>query len=499
MTSRKVRLRKLAGGLKMRSRDRLIRLRDTKLRHMGVARYRYLIAIPVLLALIVLVGILRAPQTTRTVFRPIEDSFSVPRAGWAVHADTRGQDERLDVSLVYAELTWAELESVQGEFDFESFEKKNDLDKWWAEGKQMIFRFIMDRPGKAGHMDIPEWLYEEMGGEGLAGSFYETSAGAGFAPDYSNVFLREAHRQVILRIAERYDNHPGVAYVEIGSLGRGGEWTVELGEEGVNALPTSTISREYAWHYTSAFADMPMLMRRPYKETQLMEVGLYNPHLGDFEATWEYINWFSDGGYDEQIQTDLLAMPEFYNLSPSGAHIPAEIDLESLLDEQAAELERLISESHLNYVVIDQPTGSLSDQAVGRLKTMERQIGYRIWLRSAEWDSQLRAGMRSKAVLEFRNDGAALLHEQWPVALALFAGDKPVHVQVTDLNASMIVTGSSRMTCWIDIPYETGPGEYTLRLAILNPSDMQPAVRLRQEECNEYTLWTELGEFRVIR
>lgn len=499
MASKKVRLRKMAGGLKMRSRDRLIHLRDTRLRPMGVARYRYLIAIPILLALIALVGIIRAPKTTKINFYPNESEFSADMVGWAVRADTWGQDDRLEeVSLVYAELTWAELETSRGEFDFEAFERKNFLNEWWSEGKRLILRFVMDRPGEIGHMDVPEWLYEELGGEELGGSFYETSDGAGFAPDYSNFFLRDAHRQVILKIAERYDDHPGVAYIEIGSLGRNGEWTVDMEEDGADALPTSTISREYAWHYTSAFSNTLMLMRRPYKETQLMEVGLYNPQLGDFEATWEYLDWISEGGFDEQIQTDLLAAPDFYNMSPSGAHVPSYIDLEEVLTCRTAEFARQISESHLSYVVLDQPTDLLSDQAIEQLRALSRQIGYRIWLRSAEWDSSLRTGMRSKVLLEFRNDGAAPLHAAWPIALALFQGDDLVYMQTTDLDSSMITTGVSKMMSWIDIPDAMDPGQYALKLAILDPADMQPGVRFTQDNCDSENMWLELGEFWVI-
>lgn len=498
MPSRRVRLRKTVSGLRMRSRDHLIRLRDSRLRPIGVDKYRLLLSIPVMLALIILIGCLRMPVVTKKVYRPSEKASGAPLTGWAVRADMQGADERLDAALVYAEATWAELEPENGKYAFEAFEAANHLNEWWAEGKTLIFRLIADRPGEAGHKDVPDWLVEMMGGEELAGIWYDSSAGSGYSPDYTSLIMREEHRQLIAALADRYDDHPGVAYIEIGSLGWRGEWTVDMDEEGVEALPTSTISREYAWHYTSSFHNTPMLMRRPYIETELLEVGLYNTELGDFGATWDYLDMVEMGGYDRQIETDLVAMPDFYKVSPAGAHISEKVDLEALLLDSASELARQMSESHLNYVVLNQAAAHLSDEAISVLNSLNDLLGSRIWIRTAEWDSRMRRDARSKVVLRFRNDGAAPIHAAWPVALALFDGDEMICMQRTEADVSMIQPGESGFTVWIDVPYSADVGLYTLKMAIIDPSDGEPGVQLMMDECDDDTLWTELGELRVI-
>lgn len=497
MPTRKLRLKRLAGGLRMRSRDNLNRLRERRLRPMGVESYPALLAVPVLLGLIILIGWLRVPRTERKTYRPADTDFRSPLAGWAVRADQWGTDDRLQTSLVYAEATWAELEPESGVYDFEGFEERNHLNEWWAADRKLILRIICDRPGEAGHKDIPEWLVEKMGGELLAGRFYEGEQGSGFAPDYSSLFMREEHRKLIAALAERYDGHPGVAYIELGSLGENGEWTVDFTEYGLK-LPTSAVVREYAWHYTSAFEKTLMLMRRPYKEAQLLSVGLYNPELGDGEQTWAYLDSIETGGYDRQIETDLVAMPDFYEESPSGAHISVHLDAEGLLTDQCSELARHIAESHLSYAVLEQDISTLSDEAVQRLEEMEALIGYKLWLRSAEWDCRLHAGVRSKVNLLFRNDGTAPLHAHWPVALALFDEEEMICCQTTELDTSMIRPGDNTLTAWIDLPHDVKVGVYTLRLAVLDPATGVPSLRLNNANCDEATLWTELGEIRVI-
>ncbi len=498
MPSRRVRLRKLAGGLRMRSRDNLIRLRENRLVPIGISNYRMLLLLPIMFGLIVLAALLRQSDVGKASFRPQEREGSAPLSGWAIHADTWGNTVLSDVDLVYAEMTWAELESEKGVYDFEAFEEKNHLNEWWSEGKRLILRFVTDRPGEEGHKDIPEWLVEEMGGEALAGTFYESESGSGFSPDYSMLSMRDAHRRVIEAIAERYDAHAGVAYIEIGSLGQNGVWTAAQSETGADLLPTGMISREYTWHYTDAFVHTPMLMCRPYKEAERMNVGLFNPRLGDYEATWAYIESTEQGGYDAQIETDLVAIPDFYLTSPSGAHIPADLDLEKLLSEERATLKRQMTESRLDYVVIDASTAELSAEAVETLYEMNDLMGSRLWIRSARWNKHVHGTMRCTVYMTWRNDGLTPMHADWPVALALFDGEELVWAQQTELNASMMLPGDTELRAWIDIPHGVPKGTYTLKTAILDPADGQPAVPLLMAECDEVTRWTELGEIKVI-
>jgi len=498
MPSRKVRLRKIAGGLRMRSRDNLIRLRENRLVPIGISDYRMLLMLPIMFALIVLAALFRQTDVGKASFRPQEKEGTAPLSGWAVHADAWGDTVLTDVNLVYAEVTWAELEREKGVYDFEAFEEKNHLNEWWNEGKKLILRFVTDRPGEAGHKDIPEWLVEEMGGETLAGTFYESESGSGFSPDYAMLPMREAHRRVIEAIAKRYDAHEGVAYIEIGSLGHNGEWTAEHRETGANLLPTSTISREYTWHYTDAFVHTPMLMCRPYKEAELMNVGLFNLRLGDYEATWDYLESIGQGGYDEQIETDLVAIPEFYLTSPSGAHIPADLDLERLLSEERGALKRQMVESRLNYVVIDASTAELSAEAVETLGEMNELMGSRLWIRSARWNKHVHGTMRCTVYMTWINDGLIPMHVNWPVALALFDGETLIYVQPTEIDSSMMTPGETELRAWIDIPYGVPKGTYMIKAAILNPADGRPAVPLQMAECDGQTLWTELGTVNVI-
>ena len=101
--------------------------------------------------------------------------------GWAPWATIKKSVQ--PHTLIYADLTWREFEPQEGAFDFSAFEARNQLQRWSAEGKRVVFRFVLDKPGLEKHIDIPDWLFEKIGGDG---DFYDTDYGMGFSPNYAN-------------------------------------------------------------------------------------------------------------------------------------------------------------------------------------------------------------------------------------------------------------------------------------------------------------------------
>lgn len=121
-----------------------------------------------------------------------------------------------DISLLYMDITWAELEPKEGEYDWESIEKENQLTRWKTEGKHIVLRFVCDIPGKEKHMDIPEWLYEKSG---HAGTWYDMELGKGFAPDYNNEQIIQHYIKAIEALGGHLGQDDLISYIELGSLG----------------------------------------------------------------------------------------------------------------------------------------------------------------------------------------------------------------------------------------------------------------------------------------
>jgi hypothetical protein len=446
---------------------------------------------PLLMLAILLVAWIKMPSLHEARYRPIEEPFLNPMIGWAIPASDKSGI--FESSLVFAELTWRALEPQQGQFDFDGFEDKFNLNEWWSAGKRFIIRFITDKPGEPGHLDIPDWLYEMTGGDG---TFYETESGGGFSPNYANTLIRDQHRSAISAIGARYGGRTDIAYVEIGSLGHDGMWRLDRGAD-MFALPPPNVARLYTWHYIRTLGSTLSLMRAPYRDARTMGLGLFNDALGDSDAIWEFFDTVAHGGYDPHIAADLYPMEDFWKRAPSGSHIAKTVNTEVMLTGDLSSIERQLREGHISYVALDSHLSGLTPAALEGMARLSESMGYRLWIRSARWDAWIKRGYRATVKLEFRNDGSAPLYGEWKPALALMKGDRVEHMEYLHMDTLDLQPGRTAFDLWIDIPAGMERASYTLAFAILNAETEAPSIRFAMEECGG-DLWTRLGSIEVI-
>ena len=126
-------------------------------------------------------------------YKESQAAFGNPLMGYAPSAWYNEVSE--DISLLYMDITWAELEPEEGVYNWASIDEENQISRWRKEGKHLVFRFVCDIPSDEEHMDIPEWLYEKSG---EAGRWYDGEDGKGFAKILGYIWRN--------RIADRYKN-----------------------------------------------------------------------------------------------------------------------------------------------------------------------------------------------------------------------------------------------------------------------------------------------------
>ena len=130
-------------------------------------------------------------------FQKSQEIFGNPLMGYAPSAWYENVSE--DISLLYMDITWAELEPEEGVYAWDSIEEENQINRWKKEGKHLILRFVCDIPGDEKHMDIPRWLYEKTGEDG---TWYDGEYGKGYSPDYNNKVFIEEHEKAIKALGE---------------------------------------------------------------------------------------------------------------------------------------------------------------------------------------------------------------------------------------------------------------------------------------------------------
>lgn len=344
------------------------------------------------------------PEEITKKFEKTEEIFGNPLMGYAPCAWNSEVED--DISLLYMDITWAELEPEEGQYAWESIEKENQLKRWREEGKHIILRFVCDVPGKEQHMDIPEWLYEKTD---HAGTWYNIELGSGFAPDYNNEQFIQYHIKAIQALGEHFGQDSLISYVELGSLGHWGEWHVSY-IDGIQRLPEESKRNQYVSAWTNAFPEAMLLMRRPFSHASKYGMGIYNDMAGEPHETEAWFREIQNGG--EFNQTDekdvIVPMIDFWKTAPSGGEFTSSLSMEEMLDKNLTQTVELIRESHTTFLG---PNIADKEYLQG-YKTILKNMGYRLWISEAAFSKDIKG---AELQLSWENDGVAPFYKDWPV------------------------------------------------------------------------------------
>lgn len=402
-------------------------------------------------------------STLRFTYEASDAELINPYMGNAIWAAEEDEHEQ-PFTLVYANLTWAELEPIEGTYDFGAFEERCQFDKWRAVGKRMILRFVMDLPGEKKHADIPDWLRKRTKGD-----FYKVSYGRGYCPDYADEALIAEHKKVIAALGERYDGDPFVAFVELGSLGHWGEWHIN---DGAGQMPPEDVRDRYARAYTDAFAHTYLLMRRPFAFAAQNGLGLYNDAAGRPDSTQIWLDWIENGGaYDATDEPNALApMPDAWKTQPIGGELATSMEAEEYLLDGLEETISLFVRSHASWIA----PGSFVDVERGgdmqaALDELMRKLGYRLRIETAS------VGEDGSLTLAWTNDGCAPFYFDWQPCVRLRRADGTRTVLALDMKLSDVLPGET-LSATVSLPALTGAA--VVEAAILDPLTGRPGVAL---------------------
>lgn len=437
----------------------------------SLKRWRLWCAVPVVFILLFIISIYTFSKKNVKEYERTEEVFGNPLMGYAPCAwNTTVSD---DVSLLYMDITWAELEPEEGQYNWESIDKENQLSRWRKEGKHIVLRFVCDVPGQEKHMDIPEWLYEKIGHEG---TWYDVEFGKGFAPDYNNEEMIRYHAKAVEALGEHLGKDGLISYIELGSLGHWGEWHVNY-SAGIQRLPNEAVRKQYVVPWTGAFPDAMLLMRRPFSHASEYGMGLYNDMAGHPDETEVWLREIENGG--DLTQTDeknaLISMHDFWKTAPVGGELTSSFSMEDLLETNLDQTAALIRESHTTFL----GPHVANNQYLQGYHTVLKNMGYRLRISEAVLSNKLKG---TKLSMTWANDGTAPFYKDWPVWVYVTDenGDTIEKKQV-EMKLSSILPGESVKT---EICLETkklvdlAGKKYNIRIGVEDPMTGKENLRL---------------------
>ena len=407
-------------------------------------------------------------------YKESQAAFGNPLMGYAPSAWYNEVSE--DISLLYMDITWAELEPEEGVYNWASIDEENQISRWRKEGKHLVFRFVCDIPGEEAHMDIPEWLYEKSG---KAGKWYDGEYGKGFAPDYNNPTIISCHEQAVKALGEHFGQDGLISYVELGSLGHWGEWHVNY-SEGIQRIPREAVRDKYILPWTEAFPDAMILMRRPFAAAEKYGFGLYNDMTGQPEATQSWFDWINNGGeYDQTGEKNVIVpMNDFWKTAPSGGEFTSSLSMEEMLDTNLSGTVEMIREAHTTFLGPKIP----DENYVDGYKEVLKNMGYRLWISMAELKNTAKG---SRLKLTWENSGVAPMYKEWPVYVYIEdESGKLVEKSRISIKISSLLPGEKATTLTaleterLNSLLEKG---YRLSVGIEDPMTELPCVRFAME------------------
>jgi hypothetical protein len=425
-------------------------------------------------------------------FNTVSGPILNPLMGWTPWANLK--DEILQPhTLVYADLTWRDFEPQEGVFDFVNFERKQQLSYWRQNGMRVIFRFVTDVPGTDAHMDIPDWLYEKINGDG---QFYENEYGKGFSPNYANPLFLKYHYLALKALGDKYGGDGFFAFIELGSLGHWGEWHVS---SELQPLPSENIRDLYVFDYKNAFPQTYLLMRRPFSIAKKLNLGLYNDQTGDVTGTNFWLDWIQNGGdYLPTELNSLVPMPDGWEKAPIGGEQATNRPSEDLYGVDLATTLQLLKESHTTFIG---PGGPFNVELNGSLQAGIDQIlstiGYRLYVDKVELPLNVKLGRVMRIKINFKNDGIAPFYYAWPTRLYLYdESGKTLVTYPLQMDLRKILPGSVYQVPF-DLPVgDLANGKYKLGFAILDPLTNRPGVKLANVT-QRNDLIHDVGSFEV--
>jgi hypothetical protein len=435
------------------------------------------------------------PEVVTVLPAATDELLANPGMGWETFHTTRDRDGRLPAwipsTVHYARWGWGRLEPRPGEIDTAFLDKT--LQETRAAGQKLAFR-VMCCSTRPGEPYQPAWL-KDAGGKVLTVD-YGNQKGLTI-PDLDDPDTLARHLHFIHRLGSRYDGHPDIDHVDLGSVGWWGEWHMSSSE--VGRMPSVENCRQIIDTYVSAFRRTPLLMLIGEREclTYATErgTGWRADCLGDmggFSKNWNHMRNL----YPQQVQN--AGVEDVWKKAPIAWETCWDMRRWSQEDWSLRFIFNYALALHGSYINNKSAPLPPSEEVRPEIERFLRRLGYRLVLKELKHPAQARPGTPLTLAMKWQNIGSAPCYKPYRVAYKLsnqpgqsrtLVGTVTVNqwmpgsVQIfneeflkqpPDLPPGEVVAVSDRVTLPADMP----AGEYDLAVGVVGEDSAEPVVRL---------------------
>ncbi len=385
-------------------------------------------------------------------------------------------------STAYYRWYWDEVEPADGQIDFGMID--GVLDQVRSENMVLAWRIMCMN----GAIHVPQWLIDK----GVGGSYYDdNNHSLGFMPDYADPIFIEHHERLIKAMASRYDGHPDIHHVDIGSVGSWGEWN-NAGTPGGDkfTLPPDSTLRGIMDLYLDNFKKSKLVMLiggaaqlaygiasgTGYRADCLGDWGMWGPG-------WNHmVHSYPPAIEDSKAQDAWMHAPIAFEACGTGTTWYFDGMGGNLSKEQTRDI--TIQQSldwHISVMnmVYGPSYDDMPDEWLETYDEWAKKMGYRFVLRRLAHPSGVKAGGRLALSMDWANVGVVPCYYAYPLAVRLknTASGEAWEMR-TDVDIRSWLPGEIAISPVLSVPDDIPAGEYALELALLDPHYGTPRIQL---------------------
>ncbi|MBI5820630.1 MAG: DUF4832 domain-containing protein [Verrucomicrobia bacterium] len=408
----------------------------------------------------------------RTQFREVDTLFANPGQGWMNQQRSPKTEPRFPCSVVYVRFGWAEAEPAEGQYNWKLLD--DAIAAWKSRGAAIAFRVMTCSAHSAGYYTSPKWLFDAgcKGHEYLRGGDDPTSGGKRIPriePDYADPLYLEKHGAFLKALGERYDGHPAIEFLDIGSYGIWGEWHTP------HPAPVA-VRKQIVDLYLRAFRKTPLVFMSDDAEVLAYALahgtGFRRDGVG---STWHEKTWIGSKKY-----AAVEGMADTWKHAPVVFEWFGSYDY---LQSRKWPFDAAVNFMLSNHVtLINDNVGRVPPEAMPQLEKLARLAGARFVLRELTHPKSVKSGASLPLQMKWANVGVGKLHHRYVVQFSLLdAAGQPVFSANAKADPRDWLPGERDLTESLQLPATLKPGDYTLAVQLADPSGQRRPFRLAMD------------------
>ncbi len=441
----------------------------------------YLLASVLFCAGGVLIGCSSSVQ--QVVVKPVEiDSFLLnPGRGFtstaSMYNETFGDRLHPKCGVSQQRFFWDKLEPEEGKINYALIDSA--IAKAVKNGQLVNFRVMCQDVD----MKVPGWAIKA----GVKSPFYDNP-----------VFL-EKQINLIKALGIKYDGHPGVCFVDIGTVGQWGEWHIDPDAKNPKKIifPTDENARKIIDAYRQSFPKTPLMALIAFKQkygfgyATSKGTGWRADCWGDMDSLgWNHMK----GVYPQALQAS--------NAFDAWKNGPVALETCWTMDEwykRGWDIDYILGKAlEWHATEVNNGNQAIPEQWYAQVQEFEKRLGYRYVINEVSYPASVKKGTPLACDMTWQNKGVAPVYNSYNLAMQLVSkkDTSKRYILAVDQDLKKWMPGTTAFKSSIALPETVEAGDYELQVGIVSPSTSKPAIQLAVAGKTGEG-WYPLGEIAV--